>query len=376
MGIELLAEFDPFIREHIEKFKNPGKGQVCYLSSTICDEFITIWGLKVKEKIITEIKDSKYYAVSIDSTPDVSHTDQLTIIIRYLLSDGTVVERFLQFIPIERHDGKYLFDVLTNFLQQSGIDLSWCRSRSYDNSSNMSGIYSGVQTRFKEINKLAEWVPCAAHSLNLVGSVAVEACTEAVNFFGVLQSIYNFFSASPKRWSILTGNLENKAYVVQSVSDTRWSARSDAMRALFKNYSEIKQSLISIAEHPGQTPSAIQEAKSLAKKLDTFETALMCTIWNDLLQNLNIVNKATQEPGIELGTVVRLYDSLLTYLSEIRTQFNSFELKAKELSECDYKNTRKRMRKFFLMKILSMPQPTQSQICVRATDFEHRRFIL
>ena len=126
-----------------------------------------------------------YYGVSIDSTPDVSHTDQLTIIIRYLLSDGTVVERFLQFIPIERYDGKYLFDVLTDFLQQSGIDLSWCRSQSYDNSSNMSGIYSGVQTRFKEINKLAEWVPCAAHSLNLVGSVAVEACTEAVNFFGV-----------------------------------------------------------------------------------------------------------------------------------------------------------------------------------------------
>ena len=145
----ILAEFDPFIREHIEKFKNPGKGQVCYLSSTICDKFITILGLKIKEKIITEIKDSKYYGVSIDSTPDVSHTDQLTIIIRYLLSDGTVVERFLQFIPIERHDGRYLFDVLTNFLQQSGIDLSWCRSPSSDNSSNMSGIYSGVQTRFK-----------------------------------------------------------------------------------------------------------------------------------------------------------------------------------------------------------------------------------
>ena len=45
--------------------------------------------------------------------------------------------------------------------------------------------------------------------------------------------------------------------------------------------------------------------------------------------------------------MVRLYDSLLTYLSEIRTQFNTFELKAKELSEFDYKNTRKCMRKFF-----------------------------
>ena len=163
--------------------------------------------------------------------------------------------------------------------------------------------------------------------------------------------------------------------MVQSVSDTRWSARSDAMRALFKNYSEIKQSLISIAEHPGQTPSAIQEAKSLAKKLDTFETALMCTIWNDLLQNLNIVNKATQEPGIELSTVVRLYDSLLTYLSEIRTQFNSFELKAKELSECDYKNTQTYEKIFFDEDSIDATADTVSNMCAsdRFPTQTHRR---
>ena len=64
-----------------------------------------------------------YYGVSIDSTPEVSHTDQLTVILRYVLSDGIVVERFVQLIPIDRHDGKYLFDVLIKFLQQSGIDL-------------------------------------------------------------------------------------------------------------------------------------------------------------------------------------------------------------------------------------------------------------
>ena len=71
------------------------------------------------EKIIEEIKDSKYYRVSIDSTPDVGHIDQLTIIIQYVLSDGIVVVRFIEFIPIERHDVKYLFDVLTKFLQQN-----------------------------------------------------------------------------------------------------------------------------------------------------------------------------------------------------------------------------------------------------------------
>lgn len=76
----------------------------------------------------------------------------------------------------------------------------------------------------------------------------------------------------------------------------------------------------------------------------------MCTIWNDLLQNLNIVNKSVQEPGIELGTVVKLYDSLLAYFSEIRDKFDSFEKTAKEFSESDYKEMetgRKRVKKQF-----------------------------
>ena len=52
----------------------------------------------------------------------------------------------------------------------------------YDNASNMSGTYSGVQARFHQVNPLAEWVPCAAHSLHLVGAAAAESCTDAVRF--------------------------------------------------------------------------------------------------------------------------------------------------------------------------------------------------
>lgn len=100
---------------------------------------------------------------------------------------------FLKFIAIEQHDGKYLFDIIRHTLEHHNISIGNCRSQSYDNASNMSGIYTGVQARFREINKLAEWVPCAAHSLNLVGSTAVECCQEAVKFFGILQAIYTFF---------------------------------------------------------------------------------------------------------------------------------------------------------------------------------------
>ena len=196
--LELVSKFDPFLAQHLEVYGNKGKGSVSYLSSTICDEFILLLAEKVKSTIVREIKDAKYYGVSIDSTPDVSHIDQLTVIFRYVMQDGSAVERFLQYVVIEHHDGEYLFGKLQEVLEANGIDLMDCRGQSYDNASNMSGVYSGVQARVCKINPLAQWVPCAAHSLNLVGVAAAESCLEAVKYFGLIQAVYNFVSISPK----------------------------------------------------------------------------------------------------------------------------------------------------------------------------------
>ena len=90
--LELLSKFDPFLCEHIRSRGNPGRGHVSYLSSTIFDEFIELLGATVHEKIVSEIKKAKYFGISTDSTPDIAHIDQLTVIIRYCLSTGVVVE--------------------------------------------------------------------------------------------------------------------------------------------------------------------------------------------------------------------------------------------------------------------------------------------
>ena len=81
--LELLAKFDNFLQQHITTHGNPGKGHVSYRSSTICDEFIEILASSVHSKIVDEINAAKYYGLSIDSTPDIAHIDQLTIVLRY-----------------------------------------------------------------------------------------------------------------------------------------------------------------------------------------------------------------------------------------------------------------------------------------------------
>lgn len=99
-SLEYLSEFDPFIVKHLEKYGNPGKGNINYLSATICDEFIILMCNKLKSVFINEIQEAKYFSLIVDSTPDISHVDQLTLIIRYVGPSGDIVERFLEFIPI------------------------------------------------------------------------------------------------------------------------------------------------------------------------------------------------------------------------------------------------------------------------------------
>ncbi|KAF7654104.1 hypothetical protein LDENG_00073980 [Lucifuga dentata] len=104
--LELLSQFDPFLAEHIKKFGGKGRGTVSYLSSTICEELIELMGQKTRQTIADEIQDAKYFSITVDSTPDLSHVDQLTYIFRFVNSSGNVVERFLGFEPIESHTGK------------------------------------------------------------------------------------------------------------------------------------------------------------------------------------------------------------------------------------------------------------------------------
>ena len=76
--------FDPFLSEHVENYGNVGTGKTNYLSKTVCDELVALMAKKVLQSISKEVKNSKYFGLSVDSTPDISHKDQLCIILRYV----------------------------------------------------------------------------------------------------------------------------------------------------------------------------------------------------------------------------------------------------------------------------------------------------
>ncbi|KAL4097338.1 hypothetical protein QTP88_022132 [Uroleucon formosanum] len=322
-------------------------GSTSYLSFSVYEKFIEMMGEKVKNTIINEIKNAKYFSIVVDSTPDISHTDQLACIFRYVKTNDEPVERFLQFITNSGHKSEDLADAIFMVIGENELDIKNCRGQSYDNASNMSGVYSGLQARIKGACPYAIFVPCAAHSLNLVGEYAANCCTLGTEFFNFLQALYTFFSASTYRWEILSDYLTNsKNKTVKRLSDTRWAARHEACSSLSQNWTELLKALNSFVENPIENSKTKCDSTGLIKKMNRLEMCILVSFWNDILERFNSTSKKLQTIEIDLTIVINLYTSLINYVTDLRNTFSHYEKLAMEKSEIkEYKVVRKKKRK-------------------------------
>ncbi|XP_050066902.1 zinc finger MYM-type protein 1-like [Aphis gossypii] len=325
--LELISEFDPFLANNLTTYGNKGSGNTNYISSYTVRKLIDLMANKVLNHILMEVKSAKYFGIIVDSTPDITHNDQMAYVLRYVNESGEVFERFIKLENIHGHTAEYLFSTIKAMFDKVGLDIKNCVGQSYDNAANMSGKYTGLQARIKELSPVATYVPCAAHSINLVGVNAVSSSTTTVNYFGVVQALYVFFSSSPR------------------------SQHHKHIKALRLGYNEVLVALEDIRQDLNQNPITQNEARQLLSKLKKKETGVLTTVWNSILQRINSVNKDLQSSKINVSAIVPLYTSLIDFIQSIRENFTTYEEEASSLNiTSDYSLKRKVKKKSDIIK--------------------------
>ena len=107
-----LPRYDATLHIHIVKSSRNPKGYPSYLSAESQNDIIHCAASAIRERIITEVQNAQYFSVCMDTTPDESRTDQLSIIVRYVHTDGCPKEALLSLNAAPKGDGETLYNLL------------------------------------------------------------------------------------------------------------------------------------------------------------------------------------------------------------------------------------------------------------------------
>ncbi|XP_042212511.1 52 kDa repressor of the inhibitor of the protein kinase-like [Homarus americanus] len=269
--------------------------------------------------ILADIKKAKYFGILFGSTPHISHTDQMSEVIRYVHIEGDSVEvreSFLSFFPIAGKTANEPTKDILSILESDGLDINFCRSQGYDNAATMAGIHGGAQKKIKEINPNVLFVPCANHSLNLFGVHSFVTNSLCVTFFGTVEKLYCFFSLSTHRWEVLK---ENMNLTVKRLSQTRWSAHHDAVKSLKKQFEKLIIALETLTDQRENVDTR-GSAEVLLKAVWDFYFLGYLSFWCDVLEEVKLTQKYLPTEGISLEKCTVKLNGLKLFLRGQRNE--------------------------------------------------------
>jgi hypothetical protein len=305
--MKLLCSKDEGLRIHLEKSARNRK----YISKTSQNKIISLLAAQVARHITDEIKEASYYSLMFDECTDVSTTEQMAVVVRYVSNELVVNEKFLTIIKCDNGTtGQAIADKIEEVIEKFQLDPEGFTAATTDGAGNMSGSLRGAAALLKNKHPGLTHVHCYSHVLNLA---VVHACKlqPVQNMMDCIKCIHYFFDLSAKRTDALQSIITSKApetrrQKIKDVCRTRWIERYDALDTIVSLLPYVVQCFEQITTSRNEwSQDTKTQATGLLHRVSSFEFIVALTVCSGVLSITKGLCVQLQSRGFDLYQATR-----------------------------------------------------------------------
>ena len=317
--VHLLSRHNPVMKSWLEN-RTSRKYQTTYMSPQSQNEFIKLLGEEIRAIISDKVNQSGFCSVMADTTPDVSHSDELSVAVRFVDSETLEPEeRLVRVNETNDKTGEGQAKDIVKSLEISNIPLSTIQFQTYDSTASMSGVHNGAQQKLNEIlMRKIPYTKCVPHGLNLVIEHGCEATTLISKVYDILEQLFVFFTKSTKRNKELKDKLEQieNALKLRSLSKTRWAARAEAVKAVWTSFDAIVE-VLQILESSGDRETKTK-ASGLYNAMVNIDFICGLMLLKNIMYKTKVLSDYLQGESINIAGALIAINSTSHVLRRIR----------------------------------------------------------
>ncbi|XP_055544052.1 zinc finger BED domain-containing protein 5-like [Wyeomyia smithii] len=251
------------------------------LSNSTVSRRIEDMSVNIEDTVVARVKNSKYFAIQVDESTDVSDFAVLLVIVRYINVSMVGENLLLCHALTKRTRGEDIFNAINVYFEEKQIDWKNCCGLCTDGAKSMSGCYSGLRARVLEVAPNAVWTHCCIHRQNLASSrppiylkSVLDESVKIVNFIKPKATKSRLFT-------VLCEEMGCNHTTLLLHTEVRWLSRGKVISRLFELRREV-DTLFN--DHPFYLQTKIKDC-------DWVQTLAYLS---DIFSNINTLNISLQ----------------------------------------------------------------------------------